>query len=92
MTLEQAALAALGSVTAGLCVLAKILLARSEACERWRNEMQPIIQGMAERLGFASGTAQMVNNCPVKGCPYAGNIDGTFSMQKPKTKQEKPEQ
>lgn len=103
MTLEQALLAALGSVVSALCWIYKDnrnkdaaeieeLKKRSKDCESWRDQMQPIIQNMVERLGFASGIAQVINKCHVKGCPHAGNIDSTFSMQKPKPHEEPEEQ
>jgi len=41
---------------------------------------------MAERLGIAQGVANFVNACKTKGCPFAGKIDTSYSLQ-PKDQQ-----
>lgn len=82
MTLESAALAALGTVTTALCFLFGLLWKRSQDCENWRNEKEPLIQQMAQQLGIHSGISRMVNICKVENCPYAGKLSvETFSIQ-----------
>lgn len=83
MTLESAAIAALGAVTTALCFLFRLLWERSRECEKWRQEKEPIIKKMAEQLGIHSGITRMVNTCRVEGCPYAGNLTSeTLSLKK----------
>lgn len=83
MTLESAAIAALGAVTTALCFLFRLLWERSRECEKWRQEKEPIIKQMAEQLGIHSGITRMVNACRVEGCPYAGNLAAeTLSLKK----------
>lgn len=83
MTLESAAIAALGAVTTALCFLFRLLWERSRECEKWRQEKEPIIKQMAEQLGILSGITRMVNACQVEGCPYAGNLTAeTISLKK----------
>lgn len=86
MTFEQGALLALASVTTALCFLFNLLRLRSEACEAWRNEKEPIITRMAQELGIAEATTTIVNACKVTGCPYAGQLKTSCSLE-PKTKQ-----
>ena len=85
MTLEQASIAALGVVCTALCFLFNLLRVRSELCERWRAEKEPIITEMAERLGVAQGVANFVNACDIHGCPFKGKIHTSYSLQ-PKDK------
>lgn len=83
MTLESAAIAALGAVTTALCFLFRLLWERSRECEEWRQEKEPLIEQMAEQLGIHSGITRMVNACRVEGCPYAGNLTAeTVSLKK----------
>lgn len=83
MTLESAAIAALGAVTTALCFLFRLLWERSRECEEWRQEKEPLIEQMAEQLGIHSGITRMVNACRVEGCPYAGNLTAeTISLKK----------
>lgn len=83
MTLESAAIAALGAVTTALCFLFRLLWERSRECEKWRQEKEPIIKKMAEQLGIHLGITHMVNACRVEGCPYAGNLTAeTLSLKK----------
>lgn len=82
MTLESAAIAALGTVTTALCFLFQLLWKRSQECEQWRKEKEPLIEEMAQQLGIHSGITRMVNACEVKNCPYAGKLAvETFSVQ-----------
>ena len=82
MTLEQALLSGIGAVTSALCVAFKIIWDRSVACERWREENQPLITRMAEKMGLAKGTLAIIDECPTPGCPYAGKLNSgsTFSL------------
>jgi hypothetical protein len=89
MTLEQIFLSAIGAVTTALCFLFNIIRLRSEACEKWRAEKEPIIAEMAKQLGIAEGVATFVNACKTKGCPFAGKLDTSVSLS-PKPPKEKP--
>jgi hypothetical protein len=90
MTLEQAAIAVCGVLSTFSLALLKIIWQRSVICEKWREEKEPLIQQMAEKLGFASGTAALVNECPTPGCPFAGRISAsTYSLEKDKDKTHK---
>ncbi len=83
MTLETAAIAALGAVTTALCFLFRLLWERSRECEKWRQEKEPIIKQMAEQLGIHLSITRMVNACRVEGCPYAGNLTAeTLALEK----------
>jgi hypothetical protein len=93
MSLEAAAIAAVGAVTTALCFLFKLLWKRSQECEEWRNEKEPLIEQMAQQLGIHSGITRMVNSCRVKDCPYAGTLAAeTLSIKhhKETTKDNKP--
>lgn len=91
MTLEQASIASLSAVTGALCFLAKLIWNRSVACEQWRNEKEPIITAMAQRLGLAEGVATIVNACSVKDCPFSGKLDTSYSLN-PKEDHQKQNQ
>lgn len=88
MTFEQATLLAISAVTTALCFLFNIIRLRSEACEKWRAEKEPIITAMAQRLGLAEGVATIVNACSVKDCPFSGKLDTPYSLN-PKEDQQK---
>lgn len=81
MTLETAAIAALSAVTGALCFMFKLLWKRSQDCEEWREEKEPLINQMAQELGIHSSITRMVNTCHVKGCPYAGTLTGTLTAE-----------
>lgn len=86
MTLETAILAAIASVTSALCFLFGLLWKRSQECEKWRSEKEPLIEQMAQQLGIHTGITRMVNTCNVEDCPYAGKLSPeTFSL-KPRPK------
>lgn len=81
MTLEQALLSGITAVTGALCVAFKIIWDRSVSCEAWRNEKEPLITKMAEKMGLAQGTLAIIDECPTPGCPYAGKLNqGTYSL------------
>lgn len=81
MTLEQALISGIGAVTGALCVLAKVIWDRSKACEEWRAIKEPLITLMAEKLGLAKGTLDVIDSCPTPGCPYSGKLKpGTYSI------------
>ena len=90
MSLEQAAIAALGVVCTALCFLFNLLRLRSEACEKWRSEKEPIITEMAQRLGLAEGVVTIINACKIKGCPHAGSLDSTFSLDQKNAHEKHP--
>ena len=80
MTPEQLLLTAFSGILSFLGYVLKLLWSKSEACERWRAEKEPIITEMAERLGIAEGVATFVNACHVKECPFAGKLDASYSL------------
>jgi len=88
MTFEQATLLAISGVTTALCFLFNIIRLRSEACEKWREEKEPIITAMAQKLGIAEARANIVNACHIKECPFAGKLDTSYSLN-PKDKDTK---
>ncbi len=90
MTFEQATLLAISAVTTALCFLFNIIRLRSEACEKWRAEKEPIITEMAERLGIAQGVANFVNSCSIEGCPFKGKLPDSSYPLTPKGKESPP--
>ena len=82
MSPEQLLLTAVTAVTGGLCFLFKLVWTRSEECEKWRAEKEPIISEMAQKLGLAEGVATFVNACATRGCPFKGKLDSSFSLEK----------
>lgn len=83
MDLQTAILSALASVTSALCYLFGLLWKRSQQCEKWRAEKEPLIEAMAQNLGIHTGISRIVNTCNTKDCPYAGKlIPETLSIHK----------
>ena len=80
MTFEQGLLAAVTATVGGLCFLFNIIRLRSEECEKWRKEKEPIITDMAQKLGIAEGVATFVNSCSIDGCPFKGKLDTSHSL------------
>ena len=80
MTPEQLLLTAFSGILSFLGYVLKLLWSKSEACEKWRAEKEPIITAMAERLGIAEGAATLVNSCSIQGCPFAGKLDTSYSL------------
>ena len=80
MTFEQGLLAAVTATVGGLCFLFNIIRLRSEECEKWRKEKEPIITDMAQKLGIAEGVATFVNSCSIDGCPFKGKLDASYSL------------
>lgn len=80
MTIEQYLLSAFSGILSFLGYVLKLLWARSEACERWRAEQEPIIRAMAQKLGIAEATTTIVNSCSIQGCPFAGKLDTSYSL------------
>jgi hypothetical protein len=70
MSLEQALIAAIGSVTTALVWVAKLLWGKSEQCERDRNEMRKEINKMKGDHGLAVGTLKAYEKCPAESCPF----------------------
>lgn len=81
MTFEQALLLAISAVVTALCFLFNILRLRSEECEKWRAEKEPIIREMANKLGVAEATTNIVNACKVEGCPFSGKLNTSYSLK-----------
>lgn len=90
MSVESAAISALSAVVAGLCFLFKLLWRRSEECEKWRAEKEPIINELMERLGVLSGVARLVQECQTPSCTFAGKLSETYSLKKKKTHEQAP--
>ena len=91
MSPEQLLLSGLTAVVGALCYLFKMLLIKAESCEKWRAEKEPLITMMAEKLGLARGTVDLINECPVNGCPYAGKLgeaSASYSLKKETEKHE----
>lgn len=70
MTLEQALIAAIGSVTTALVWVAKLLWGKSEQCERDRHELRKEINRMKGDHGIAVGTLKAYEKCPAEACPF----------------------
>ena len=85
MTLEQILLTAFSGMLTFCGFILKLLWARSEACEKWRVEKEPLITAMANKLGIAEATASIVNGCHIEECPFRGKLDTSYSL-KPKDK------
>lgn len=82
MPLETAAIAALGAVTTALCFLFRLLWNRSQECEQWRKEKEPLIARMAKELGLHTGVSRLVNDCKTPNCPFAGTMVENLSLKK----------
>ena len=80
MTPEQLLLTAFSGILSFLGYVLKLLWSKSEACEKWRAEKEPIIMAMAQKLGIAEATTTIVNSCSVQGCPFAGKLDASYSL------------
>lgn len=70
MTLEQALIAAIGSVTTALVWVAKLLWGKSEQCEKDRHELRKEINRMKGDHGIAVGTLKAYEKCPAQSCPF----------------------
>jgi len=79
MTPEQLLLTAFSGILTFLGYVLKLLWSKSEACEKWRTEKEPLITEMAQRLGIAEGVATFVNSCSIDGCPFKGKLDTSYS-------------
>ena len=82
MTLEAALITALSAVVGALCFFFKLLWDRSLQCEQWRKDKEPILQEMAEKLGFLTGVARLVQDCKTSGCVFAGRMSETLILRK----------
>ena len=80
MTPEQLLLTAFSGILSFLGYVLKLLWSKSEACEKWRAEKEPIIMAMAQKLGIAEGVATFVNSCSIDGCPFKGKLDTSYSL------------
>lgn len=70
MSPEALLLSALTAVTSTLCIIAKLLWARSEQCEKDRIEMRLELERLKEANGLAKGTLISFQNCPEDSCPF----------------------
>lgn len=48
---------------------------RFNKCEQWRDANEPIIRELMKRAGMAEGINEMVNECPIQGCPWKGKLE-----------------
>lgn len=80
MTPEQLLLTAFSGILSFLGYVLKLLWSKSEACEKWRAEKEPVIMAMAQKLGIAEGVATFVNSCSITGCPFKGKLDTSHSL------------
>lgn len=81
MSVESAAISALSAVVAGLCFLFKLLWQRSEACERWRNDKEPLLRDLSEKLGALNGAMTLFRQCKTPNCMFTGMNSETFSIK-----------
>jgi hypothetical protein len=81
MDAEELLLTGLSVVTSALCFAFKKLWERSQQCEDWRKEKEPILMRMEKMLGLAEGTLSLVDTCHVQNCPFAGKMPGTFAVE-----------
>lgn len=70
MTLENALLAAIGSVTSALVIVVKVLWQRSEQCEKDRAELRIKIEEVKESAGKNQGLLLAYEMCPIHNCPF----------------------
>jgi hypothetical protein len=77
---EHAYLAALSVVWLALVGVVKKLWDRSQECEQWRKEKEPVLMRMEKMLGLAEGTLSLVDECHIKGCPFAGKMPESFAV------------
>jgi hypothetical protein len=93
MSLETALISAVAAVVSGLCFLFRLLWSRSLACEKWREEKEPLINSLASQVGTLSGIMRLVHGCKVEGCSFSGRVElpETLSLRKqPQPPQSKP--
>ena len=82
MTLESAAIAALGVVVTALAALYEQLRRKSEKCEKWRDEKEPVIQDLSQKYGALAILANLVSGCKKDGCSFAGkDYETTYSVR-----------
>lgn len=76
MTLEQALIVAVSSVTGALCYVCSLLWQRSEQCERHRAELQERVQRLEGERGLAIGSLEAFERCPQPSCPFRQQTEG----------------
>ena len=82
MSFEQGLITALSFVTSALGFVCRLLWQRSEACEKWRTEKEPVINEMSAKLGALNGAVAFFKNCKTPNCMFAGIDAGeTFSIK-----------
>jgi len=70
MTLENALLTAIGSVTSCLVFVVKLLWRKSEECEKDRRYLRQEIESLKSENGLATGKLQAFQSCPnQEQCP-----------------------
>lgn len=82
MTLENACLSALAAVVSALCYLFGLLWKRSQQCETWRAEKEPLIREMSEKLGALNSAMSFFRQCKTPQCMFTGMDGETFSIKK----------
>ena len=84
VTLESAALTAVSILSSFSLAMLKILWDRSNKCEQWRDEKEPVIQDLSQKVGVLSVVAGLVHGCKTKDCQFSGKLE-TFSVKKKPT-------
>lgn len=82
MTFEQALISALGIVTSALAAVCKLLWKRSEACEKWRNDKEGLLNELSQKLGALNSAVAFFRQCKTNGCAFTGMDGETFSIKK----------
>lgn len=74
MTPETMLLSALSAVTSVLCVIGKLLWAKSEKYEVDRILMHIELEKLKESIGTARGTLISFERCPETECPFRSHV------------------
>ena len=82
MTFEQGLISALSIVTSALVYVCRLLWQRSQACEEWRSQKEPLINDMCEKLGAMNSALNIFRSCKTPECMFSGIAAGeTFSLK-----------
>jgi hypothetical protein len=84
MSFEQGLILALGAVTSALVFLYQDLRKRSQLCEDWRNQQEPVIRDLSKQVGALNGAMSLFRNCKTPNCMFTGIVSTageTFSVK-----------
>lgn len=70
MTMEQALLSAIGSVTTALVFVCRLLWQKSEQCEQDRIDLRKKVEQLEGQYGAAKGELVAYQKCPQHSCPF----------------------